>query len=311
LLPERNRFHHQLAGLKAEALSRLVAYLEREHRVFPVMAVEIEFYLQGGQGSAYPQMLLALLDDLCLREKIAAHPAEEERGKGQYEIALKPLVDLQKLAETAWKLPLFIEQAMHKEGMMANFSAKPLADDFGNGLHWHIHLQNRAEKTLYWRSEEGSYSNELLWSLGGLLETMPEAMLLFAPFPQSYARFQRAKMNAPTTIAWGANNRTTALRLPNKPLDSKHMEHRVAGADADPWLCILAILAGVAFGLEHKTFPDDAVYGDASDKQYEKEPLPDYEEAIALFQQSTILPEYLGEELCGEFLRRVVYPDMY
>lgn len=308
---EPDRFHDQLAVLKQASLTRILERLRREHFLFPVMAVELEFYLTGGVGNAYPQALLALIDNALRQAGISAHPAEEERGTHQYEVALQPLSDIAELAEKTQRLPAIIQQAVAKEGMTAHFGSKPFPQDFGNGLHWHLHLQNRAGENIFSRAEEGSYSRELLWSLGGLLEMLPESMLFFAPQPEDYARFALPKMNAPTTVSWGGNNRSTALRLPNKPLNLKHIEHRVAGANADSWLCVLAILAGVAHGLEHQVYPGEAIHGDASDPQYDMEKLPDYREAIALFQQSTALAEYLGEELCGEFLRRVVYPDAF
>lgn len=304
----QNRFHDQLAPLKQASLATILERLRRESFVRPVMAVEVEFYLKGAQA-AYPQRVLALIDAALKREGISAHAAEQERGAGQFEVALQPTEDLAMLAEQVQELPQIIQAAVASENLTVDFSAKPLPHDFGSGLHWHIHLQNRRNENLFFRNELGTYSTELLWAVGGLLEMLPESLLFFAPHAEDYTRFQQPKMNAPTTISWGPNNRSAALRLPNKPLDSKHIEHRVAGTNADPWLCILAILAGVAHGLEHKVYPQEAVHGEASDPQYDLEPLPDYREALSLFQQSKAMSEYLGGELCGEFLRRAVYPD--
>lgn len=305
------RLHDQLAELKASALARLVEYLRREHDAVPVMAVELEFYLSGAKISTYPKAILATLDNVLQKAGIAAHPAEEERGQGQYEVALKPLADLSQLAQAVQQFPAVVSKSLHAEGYEADFSPKPHREDFGNGMHWHIHIETPHGKNLFWRDENDQYSRELIWSLGGLLETLPEAMLLFAPNPASYARFQTPKMNAPTTLSWGANNRTTALRLPNKPLNCKHIEHRVAGGDADPWLCILGILTGIAYGLSGKFYPGEAIYGDASDPQYDCEALPDYHEAVRLFGQSAIMQKYLGEDLCAEVMRRAVYPDAF
>ncbi len=311
LRQEQNRFHDQLAPLKQSSLVQILERLRRESFVTPVMAVELEFYLSSAQSNGYPKTILSLIDTAMRDAGIAAHPAEQERGTGQYEIALKPMEDIAALAAAVQQLPDIIQQAVAAEKMTANFASKPYAQDFGSGLHWHIHLQNRRGDNLFFRNEGGTYSQELLWSLGGLLEMLPESMLFFAPQPEDYTRFELPKMNAPTTISWGPNNRSTALRLPNKPLNEKHIEHRVAGANADSWLCILAILAGVAHGLEHKVYPGEAIHGDASDPQYDMDKIPDYKESLALFQQSVAIKEYLGEELCGEFLRRVTYPELY
>lgn len=309
---QQQRLHDQLATLKLESLQQLMMLLRRQFQLTPIMAVEVEFYLLGDLSRSYPAALLATIDNTLRDAGIHAHPAEQERGTGQYEVALHPTENLPQLAVDVQMLPSLLKSALVNEGFDITFAPKPYADDFGSGTHWHIHLESeRMARNVFTRSEEGRYSREMLWSVAGLLETLPEAMLCFAAKPEAYARFVQPKLNAPTHIGWGPNNRTAALRLPNKDLKHKHIEHRVAGADADPWMSILAILAGVAYGLEAQDFPIDAVYGDASDTQYALEPLPNFTTAVDLFKQSTALPRLMGEELCGEYLSRVVYPDAY
>lgn len=310
--PQLQRFHDQLADLKLESVHHLTALIREQFQLIPVMAVEVEFYLRGDLSRTYPAALLATMDNALRASSIKAHPAEQERGAGQYEVALQPTDNLPQLAVDVQALPEILKAALAAEGFELTFAPKPYAEDFGSGTHWHIHLESeRLRRNVFSRSEEGRYSKEILWSVAGLLETLPEAMLCFAAKPEAYQRFTTPKLNAPTHIGWGPNNRTAALRLPNKELNDKHIEHRVAGADADPWMSIIAILAGVAHGLDTQDFPIDAVYGDASDDQYALETLPDFTTAIDLFKQSTVLPKYIGEELCGEYLSRVVYPDAY
>ncbi len=311
-LAKTHRLHDQLAELKLASVQQLQRHFEQKLHFIPVMAAEVEFYLLGNLAATHPATLLARMNAALKEAGIAAHPAEQERGTGQYEVALLPSDNLARLAAEVQALPMILGDALAAEGVKLSFASKPYPEDFGSGTHWHIHLESaRLRRNVYTRSEEGRYSREMLWSVAGLLETLPEAMLCFAAHAQDYARFREPKRNAPTHISWGPNNRTAALRLPNKDLQHKHIEHRVAGADADAWMAMLAILAGVAAGLEAQDFPIDAVYGDASDDQYALEPLPDFETAIALFKQSTLLPKYIGETLCGEYLSRVVYPDAY
>ncbi len=105
-------------------------------------------------------------------------------------------------------------------------------------------------------------SDALKYAIGGLLTALPESMKIFAPNAESYARFAPGG-NAPTTISWGANNRTVAVRLPDAPHDKKRIEHRVAGADADPHAVIAAILEGIHDGLTRHLDPGPQTYGDA------------------------------------------------
>ena len=72
---------------------------------------------------------------------------------------------------------------------------------------------------------------------------MPESMALFAPSINSYRRFE-PDMFAPVNRRWGVNNRSAGLRVPVGPNDARRIEHRVAGADANPYLVLAAVLAG-------------------------------------------------------------------
>ena len=86
-------------------------------------------------------------------------------------------------------------------------------------------------------------------------------MAIFAPNANSYRRF-RANSYAPIAPTWGINNRTVALRVPAGPPAGRHVEHRVAGADANPYLALAALLAGVHHGLTLRLDPGHPVAGD-------------------------------------------------
>ena len=109
-------------------------------------------------------------------------------------------------------------------------------------------------------------------TLGGLLATMQENMDVFAPTEESRARFASGD-HIPTTVSWGANNRTTALRLPYTGLPFRRIEHRVAGADADVAAVIAVILEGVLHGLENRLEPGPQMHGNASLPMYGLPPL--------------------------------------
>ena len=85
--------------------------------------------------------------------------------------------------------------------------------------------------------------------LAGVLATMPDLTLLYAPNINSYKRFAAGSF-APTTIAWGEDNRTCALRLVGRG-PSARMENRVPGGDVNPYLALAAMIAGGLYGIEH------------------------------------------------------------
>ena len=90
-------------------------------------------------------------------------------------------------------------------------------------------------------------------------------MALFAPHANSYRRFC-ANSYAPLTPTWGINNRTVALRVPGGPADTRHVEHRICGADANPYLAASAVLAGVHYGMTNQIDPGPPVVGFAADR---------------------------------------------
>jgi glutamine synthetase len=114
---------------------------------------------------------------------------------------------------------------------------------------------------------------------------------VFAPNANSYRRFKRNSY-APVRAGWGVNNRTVPLRVPVGPPEGRHLEHRLSGADANPWLAVASVLAGIHHGLTHRIDPGPPVTGDG---QTTGERLPtDWAHALALFEGSRVLADYWG-----------------
>lgn len=223
------------------------AALKERFGYTPILATEIEFYLPAAPDDTFWQPLSGHILKW-----------EAERGTNQYEIALPPLHGAAAIIEhTEWCKALLSS---------ADFSARPFADQPGSGLHVHVHLEDAEGRNVFFKKDE-VMSDALRWSLGGLLATMKDNMPVFAPSNASRSRFQPGA-NAPTTVSWGANNRTTALRLPDTGMPEKRIEHRVAGADADAGAVVAAVLVGIVFGLENKCDPGPQIYGDAGLAMY-------------------------------------------
>jgi glutamine synthetase len=239
---------------------RIISRLYDDFGLRPVTAAELEFYLYGADACTNSSAFWQAVNAAVPLEKY-----EKERGREQFEIALAPAYPEKTVSDlTALKSIIAKEAGTH--GMRADFSAKPLADQPGSGFHVHIHLEDANGKNVFYKDDNG-ISDALKYSIGGLLADVTKSMPIFAPNAQSYVRFVPGG-NAPTTISWGANNRTVAVRLPDKPHDKKHIEHRVAGADADSHAVIAAILEAVYDGLTRKLDPGPQIYGDASLEMY-------------------------------------------
>ena len=245
------------------------AIRHRSSLLYPVTASEIEFYLHGSDSFPDMEGFWAVVRAVCEAVDIEIFNIEKERGREQHEVSLCPSTPERTVADTI-ALKEIITQVAAKREMIADFSAKPFADDFGSGLHIHLHLEDKSfdmgGKNLFYKDDE-RMSDELSHSIAGLLANMADDMAVFAPSEASKARFV-AGMNAPTTISWGANNRTTALRLPDSPKTHKRIEHRVAGADADIEQVMERILNAVKFGLKRELTPPEQIFGDASLPMY-------------------------------------------
>ncbi|MDE3061241.1 MAG: hypothetical protein KGJ06_09540 [Pseudomonadota bacterium] len=238
-----------------------VSGLAEEFGLTAITAAEIEFYLSSAPSDAFWDTVKSA----CAVEGIRLFKIEKERGKEQYEVALRP-EDPLLTARHVTAVKAVLDDAATRHGLIVDFAARPFAEQPGSGLHIHVHLLDESGKRVFFKNDE-IISDALKFSIGGLLATMKDYMGVFAPGVESLARFTPGG-NAPLTVSWGANNRTVAVRLPDSEHDEKRIEHRVAGADADPRNVIVAILAGIRYGLQNKCDPGQQIYGDAGLEMY-------------------------------------------
>ena len=127
-----------------------------------------------------------------------------------------------------------------------------------------------------------------------------DGMAIFAPNINSYRRFAPG-CYAPLSPSWGYENRTTALRIPAGDNESIRIEHRVAGADANPYLVASVILASALEGIKKKQKPLAPMTGEDSSSE---EKLPRFwEESLNHFINSEFIENYLGKELQLNYYR--------
>ena len=124
-------------------------------------------------------------------------------------------------------------------------------------------------------------------------------MLICAPHANSYHRFQNDSC-APVNMSWGYNNRTVSIRIPPSEGPDTRIEHRLAGADANPYLLVSSLLCGILHGLNQKKDPPPPEGGN-SYLQNDSELPRTWEEARNNFEQAKILPKYFGNDFCELF----------
>jgi glutamine synthetase len=313
----------QGAADPAEPRAALTRVLEQfaDLKPTPVCALELEFYLidpeRDANGAPQPpcdprsgarertasvygmddldryRAFLGSLNDAARLQRVPVSATSKEYAPGQFEANLKHQTDAHRAADHAVFLKQIVKAAALASGFEATFMAKPYAERAGNGLHIHLSLVDQSGRNVFDNgTAEGSPT--LHHAIGGLQALMAESMALFAPNANSYRRFQ-PDMFAPVNRRWGVNNRSVGLRIPAGPEDARRVEHRVAGADANPYFALAAILAGVHHGVSNKLDPGTPALGNVS-----REPdlaLPfTIDDALARLEQGRVLASYLGDE---------------
>jgi glutamine synthetase len=125
---------------------------------------------------------------------------------------------------------------------------------------------------------------------------MLDGTAIFAPTANSYRRY-RVGAFVPMAPTWGMNNRTLAMRIPAGPRTATRIEHRVAGADANPYLVTAAVLAGAHYGIVERLDPGAHTDGNAYEQHAPT--LPRYwSESLRRFEKSKVLRPYLGSRFC-------------
>jgi glutamine synthetase len=167
-------------------------------------------------------------------------------------------------------------------------------------MHLHISLLDGKGKNVF---DDGSDAGSpiLGHALAGAVAGLVDSMLIFAPHQNSYRRFA-IESHAPMAVCWGYENRTAALRVPLGPPSQRRVEHRVSGADANPYLVLAAILGAILTGLEDQKPPPPPIT--SSSYALDLPTLPSsWDDAINHFTNSAvisrILPETLRDMLIG------------
>lgn len=242
------------------------------HGWTPVVATELEFYILQPRASAedapvpperapiaqnYDLEVLARKDTILTEimqasaeQGLATDTLIAEFGPGQFEINFHHTDDVLRAAEIALLFRRLVRQVVAKHGMEATFMAKPYAEDPGNGMHAHVSVLDVNGDNIF--DAGGEVSPTLLHAVGGTLETMHDMQAIFAPHMNSYRRFQPNSF-APTAPNWGLDNRGAGVRLPEISGPAARLEHRICGADVNPYLALAAILGGMLQGLENKS----------------------------------------------------------
>ena len=291
---------------------------------------ELEFYLfkdgyeeLAGRGYQDPRpsstyimdyhMLQTTKDEWIVRKirnhmRSAGIPVEfskGEFGKGQHEINIT-YSDALSNADHHALYKHGVKEIAALSGVAATFMAKWTMAEAGSSCHVHSSIWSAdGSESRTWRADgPGQMTDEFRWYVGGLMATAREMSWMYAPFVNSYKRYQLGSW-APTAIVWSRDNRTCGYRTVGEN-QAFRVECRIPGADANPYLAFAATVASGMWGIRNQVEPPPMFEGNA----YEATDVPrvptSLHEAIAEFRDSTAAREMFGDFVFEHLLNTAV-----
>jgi glutamine synthetase len=222
--------------------------------------------------------------------------AKGECNLGQHEIAFR-YTDAVATCDNHSIYKTGAKEIAAQDGTSITFMAKPNARE-GNSCH--IHLSLRGEDGEPVMAGEGQHGLSELGEhfLAGQLAAMREFTLCYAPNVNSYKRYVPGSF-APTSVRWGPDNRTCALRLVGHGA-SLRVENRVPGGDVNPYLAVAAMIAAGLHGIDNELPLEPAVEGNAYLDTGARVPHT-LRDALELWQKSDLARQAFGAEVVEHY----------
>jgi glutamine synthetase len=317
--------NHDGSPVVASPRQVLIAQYERAEEMgfTPYAASELEFYLykesyaeawEKGFNDLTPtipyildyHILATTMDEAYLGPirrgmQGAGIPVEFSKGEawyGQHEVNIR-YADIVTSADRHTIYKNGVKEIAFLNEISASFMAKPSEKDIGSSCHLHQSLVGKDGKSAFVDSD-GEETDTFRHFLGGVRNHIRELALFVAPSINSYKRYA-AESWAPTSVSWGRDNRTCGFRIVGHG-QSRRVECRIPGADANPYLAFAALLAAGLDGIESSTDPGPELVGNAYEAA-EAEPFPSsLREAVSLWEGSDFAKRAFGEPVHKHYL---------
>jgi glutamine synthetase len=312
--------NHDGSPVVASPRQVLIAQYERakEMGYTPMCASELEFYLyKESYAEAWEKdfkdltptipyildyhILATTMDEQYLGPirrgmHAAGIPVEFSKGEawyGQHEVNFR-YADAVTSADRHTIYKNGVKEIAFLNDISASFMAKPSEKDIGSSCHIHQSLVDDDGKSVF-VDENGEETDAFRHFLGGMRNHVKDLALFIAPSVNSYKRYASESW-APTSVSWGRDNRTCGFRVVGHG-QSRRVECRIPGADANPYLAFAALLAAGLDGIENQTDPGPELKGNAYEAG-EAEPFPSaLREAKELWDSSDFVTKAFGESV--------------
>lgn len=202
--------------------------------------------------------------EICLTLEqmgICPESSHHEEGPGQNEIDFR-YSDPVTAADNAMTFRTVAKTAAHRNGLYADFDAKPLPDRPGNGFHINVSV------------EDVNHSDYLSHMIAGILDKIRDITIFLNPMENSFRRFGSHK--APRYISWSKENRSQLVRIPAAADEYRRAELRSPDPFANPYLAFALIIYAGIYGIQNKLNLPKAV--DCNLYKVDKISLPDLKE---------------------------------
>jgi len=248
----------------------------------------------------HPPALTDFVEQLEGALRGAGAPVESvkpESGGGQLEVTFPYGAALEACdAYTVYRHA--VRHVAQRRSLRPSFMAAPQTG-VGSGLHLHLSLEADGLNRFAASPDKKKLTETMQRAIAGLISGMPYLAPLYAPFPNSYKRYVPYSF-APTRFTWGHDNRSCAVRITGHGA-GRHLEVRLPGADANPYLALAAALAAIHHGLTDRPELPPPTEGDAY-QSVGPLPIPrDLVEALTDFNGSKIARESFGEAVTRHY----------
>ena len=262
----------------------------------PAMGESQRMYALAALSERHP--VLDLVREAGTAAGLPIDTIVKEAAPGQYEVNLTHRTPAEgdaprgggalAAADDAVRLRRIVGAAARAKGLRATFMAKPFVGDAGNGAHVHVSLADEDGRNVFAADEA-----RLGHAAAGLVSTMAETALVYCNSVNGFRRLAPGSY-APTRANWGHNNRSVAVRVPASGPNARRLEHRVAGADANPYLVLATVLSAMAEGMETRLAPPPPAEGNAYEGDAGERLPASFAEALARFERSDFAVRALG-----------------
>jgi glutamine synthetase len=269
--------------------SYLEAHAKHYHDLTPSVPYILDYHILA---ASFDEPFLRAIRMAMKGAGMIVESSKGEAWAGQHEINFR-FTDALRAADDHVVYKTGVKEIAFQYGQSVTFMAKPHHDWVGSSCHIHSSL---------WRDGKNAFageSDEFKHYLAGQIACLADLAIFVAPTVNSYKRFAAGSW-APTTLAWGYDNRTCGFRVVGHG-SACRPETRIPGADANPYLAFAALLAAGLYGIEEKLELAPALEGNAYVSDAERFPHA-LREAIARLESSQVAGRLLGDEVIAHYL---------